>query len=224
MSHQTFWKPEKKVKEPKGFGIGGSKKEKREIPEWKRGILSHHLSNPSKADRAEFPREVVAAAVERAGGKCQWCRTVSCATTHHVWGRGRGGRGVLSNAYRACGSCHIEIEGNDEMKQAIIEQYRHLYGDRFWYDEQDWEEFNRKQASSRTAEDEQKQRLERINPVVELLSVAAGRKLKVAEIRVIDGMDDREVAVFAKLMADVVAAGMPSEKTTVPFGYGNFND
>jgi hypothetical protein len=81
-----------------------------------------------------------------------------------------------------------------------------------------------KHAASRTAEEEQKQRLERINPIVELLSVAAGRKLKVAEIRVIDGMDDREVAVFAKLMADVVAAGIDPVKPKGSSSYGHFDD
>ncbi|MFC5527930.1 hypothetical protein [Cohnella yongneupensis] len=133
-------------------------------PEWKRGILSHHLSNQSRADRAEFPRSVVAAAIERSGGICQYCKKVSCTTTHHVKGRGgRDGRGVLSNAYRVCGKCSIQ-----------------------------------------SAEEAQKQRMERIYPILELLSVAAGRSLKAGEIRLIDGMDDREVAVFAKLMSDVV--------------------
>jgi hypothetical protein len=61
-------------------------------------------------------------------------------------------------------------------------------------------------------------------PIVDLLATAAGRKLKAGEIRLIDGMDDREVAVFAKLMSDVVAAGMSSGKTQIPFGYGYFND
>jgi hypothetical protein len=82
-----------------------------------------------------------------------------------------------------------------------IEIYSEKHGENFWFDEEDWKQFNRKQAGIQTLEQEEKQRMERINPIVELLSVAAGRKLKVAEIRVIDGMDDREVAVFAKLMA-----------------------
>jgi hypothetical protein len=224
MSHQTFWKPEKKVKEPKGFGISKGKKEKREVPEWKRGILSHHLSTPGKAERGEFPKNVVAEAIERSKGICQCCKQVPCTTTHHVWGRGRGGRGVLSNAYRACGQCHINIESNDELKQSIIEEYRQLYGDRFYFDEQDWIEFGRKEIASKTAEEERKQRMERINPIVDLLVAASGRKLKAAEVRLIDGMDDHEMLVFAKMMADVVAASIPAEKHVPAFGYGQFND
>jgi hypothetical protein len=37
-------------------------------------------------------------------------------------------------------------------------------------------------------------------------------------------MDDREVAVFAKPMADVVSGGIASEKDKVPSGYGHFDD
>jgi hypothetical protein len=224
MSHQTFWKPEKKVKEPKGFGIGKGKKEKKEIPEWKRGILSHHLSNPSKADRAEFPQSVVREAIFLSKGICQCCGQAPCTTTHHVWGRGRGGRGVLKNAYRACGTCHINIESNDELKSSIIEEYLQLHGERFWFDEQDWEEYDRKQIMHLTLEEEQKKRKERISPVIDLLSAASGRKIKAAEIRLIDGMDDKEIEVFAKMMADIVATSIPAENHVPAFGYGQFND
>lgn len=225
MSHQTFWKPQKQEKaKPRNSLQNRRPKGNKAVPEWKRGILSHHVSNPSKSDRAEFPREVVAAAIERSGGKCQRCRVNTCTTTHHVWGRGRGGRGVLSNAFRVCGICHIEIESNNELKEEIIEQYRQLYGDHFYFDQQDWEDDDRKQAAIRTTEEEEKQRMERINPVIELLSAAVGRKLKAGEIRLIDGMDDREVSVFAKLMADVVSAGASQEKHQLPFGFGYFDD
>ncbi len=224
MSHQTFWKPEKKAKEPKSsFGLG-KKKEKKEVPEWKRGILSHHLSNPSKADRAEFPQSVVREAIENSKGICKFCGQVPCTTTHHVYGRGRGGRGVLKNSYRVCGTCHINIESNDELKSAIIEEYLQLHGERFWFDEKDWEEYDRKQIMHLTLEEEQKKRRERIAPVVDLLSAASGRKLKAAEVRLIDGMDDHEMAVFAKMMADVVTASIPAEKHVPAFGYGQFND
>lgn len=224
MSHQTFWKPEKKAKEPRGFGIQKKPKEKREIPEWKRGILSHHLSNPSKADRAEFSKSVVKEAIELSKGICQCCKQAPCTTTHHVWGRGRGGRGVLKNAYRVCGDCHINIESNDELKSAIIEEYLQLHGERFWFDEKDWEEYDQKQAVRQSLEEEHKKRKERITPVVNLLSAASGRKLKAAEIRLIDGMDDHEMSVFVKMMADVVAASIPAEKHVPAFGYGQFND
>jgi len=224
MSHQTFWKPEKQVKEkPRNSLLNRKPKERKEVPEWKRGILSHHLSNPSRADRAEFPRDVIAAAIERSGGICQYCKKVPCTTTHHVKGRGgRDGRGVLSNAYRVCGKCHIEIEGSEEKKQEIIELYRQLYGEFFWFDQQDWDEYGRKQAASRTAEEEQKQRMERINPVIDLLAAAAGRRLKAGEIRLIDGMDDREVAIFAKLMSDVVSAGSDPVKPKGSEAYGHY--
>jgi hypothetical protein len=89
-----------------------------------------------------------------------------------------------------------------------------LYGDRFYFDKQYWEEYERKQAAIQTAGLEEKQRMERINPVIELLNAAAGRKLKAGEIRIIDGMDDSEVALFASLMADVVAARIDPVRPT----------
>ncbi|WP_235427181.1 hypothetical protein [Cohnella kolymensis] len=105
-----------------------------------------------------------------------------------------------------------------------IQVYLEKHGSYFWFDQQDWEEHGRKQSAELTAEEEHKQRMDRIRPIVELLSTAAGRKLKVGEIRVIDGMDDREVGVFAKLMADVVSAGIDPVKPKGSYGYGHFED
>lgn len=224
MSHQAFWKPEKQVKEKKTYNSLQQRKpkERKEVPEWKKDILSHHTSKPSKKDRAEFPKEVVKEAIERSRGICQCCKQKPCTTTHHVFGRGRGGRGVLSNAYRACGNCHNNIEINDELKNAIINEHRILYGERFWYDEQDWEEFNQKQNAVISAEAIKKERMDQIKPVVELLTTAVGRSLKAKELRMLECFDDKEMAVFANMMSDVIGAVAPNHE--LPFGYGHFDD
>lgn len=59
---------------------------------------------------------------------------------------------------------------------------------------------------------------QRIEPVVTVLSAAAGRMLKVREIQFLNSLDDRELAIFTELMRDVVGSFV------LPFGYGYFND
>jgi|GEM_PF-1862607 hypothetical protein len=224
MSHQTFWKPEKKVKEPKPFGMK-KKKERKPVAEWKKDILSHHHSNPSKADRAEFPVSVVKELIAETEGRCQCGCGQEATTTHHVYPRGRAGRGVKSNAMRLNGACHDRIQTSDTELKHWIAVYTEMYGERFWYDEKDWEEYHQKQASIKDMEAVRKQRMERINPVVEMVSAASGRKLKAAEIRLLDGMDDQEISVFFKMLADVVSAGIAENKAlSIPFGYGHFDD
>jgi len=222
-----FPKPVKKEKDKTPYNSlqGGRKKEKKPVPEWKQGILAHHHDRPSKADRGEFPRKVISELIEEAGGACQSCRNNPDTTTHHVMPRGRStspGRGVKTNGLRLCWQCHDRIQTNEEELQQWINYFGLKYGPRFWYDEQDWEEYNRKQTAIKEAEEEQKQRLEQLSPIVNLLTVAANRKLKAAEVRLLDGLDDREMAVFAKLMSDVVGSASTTNK--VPFGYGHFND
>ncbi|WP_246320000.1 hypothetical protein [Paenibacillus qinlingensis] len=56
-------------------------KDRKEVAEWRKDILSHHHSKPSKADRAEFPKSVVSEAIERSGGIFQCCKQVRCTTT-----------------------------------------------------------------------------------------------------------------------------------------------
>lgn len=198
------------------------KKPKRELPEWKKELFSHWESKPSKADRAEFPVKVIKAAIERSGGICEYCRQRPCTSTHHILGRNRSGRGVLSNAYRVCGICHLEIEGSEEKKQELIALYTRRYGERFWYDETDWDEYNRRQAAEQEAEEAKRQRLDALQPIVDLLSTAAGRKLNSKEIRLISAMDERETEVFANLLHDVVGGGMTPEQKS--YGYGHFDD
>lgn len=204
-----FPKPVRKEKEKKPYNsLQSRKKERKPLPEWKQHLFNHHESKPSKADRAEFTIAVVKAAIERSGGICEYCRQRPCTSTHHVVGRGRSGRGVLSNAFRACGICHMEIEGSEDKKQELISLYRQRYGDRFWFDERDWEEYNRKQAADLEVEHDKKARVDQLEPIMSLLSIAAGRELKAKETRLIGGMDDKQISIFAKLMQDVIGSGL----------------
>jgi 5-methylcytosine-specific restriction endonuclease McrA len=212
-----FPKPERKTKTKSN---GFQRKEKKEIAPWRQGILSHHKSKPSKADRAEFLPAVVKEATERSKGICQYCKEARCATTHHVMSRGRSGRGVITNAYRVCGNCHINIEGSEERKQEIITLYQQLYGNHFYFDDQDHDEYSRRKATERDIEQEQLRASERLEPVEAIVAAASGRKLKAKERKWLSGMDDKGILLFSQMLAEVAA----SKPEQLPFGYGYFND
>jgi hypothetical protein len=223
MAHQTFWKPEKVVKEKKQWKPG--QKPKKEIPEWKKDIISHHASKPSTKDRGDFQRNVIEELIAEAGGKCQNCKTSQDTSTHHVMPRapGRGGRGVKTNGMRLCWPCHDRIQTNEEELQYWISEWEMKYGPRFWFDDQDWEEYNRKQASVLEAERDKQAKEDQLEPIMNLLTIAAGRALKAKEMRLIGGMNEKEIAIFAKLMYDVVGSGM-AIVSEPEFGYGKFDD
>ncbi|WP_339307642.1 HNH endonuclease [Paenibacillus sp. FSL R5-0519] len=221
MAHQTFWKPEKKAKEKKASSFGRGKKEKRPVPEWKKGILSHHQSRPGSKERGDFPKEVIAQLIVESNGICESCKIVEATTTHHVYPRGRKGRGVKNNGLRLCWPCHDRIQTNEELLQFWISAFRDKYGDHFWFDEQDWDEYNRKQDAQQKVDQEKQNREQSLNPVKELISSAAGRSLKAKEVRLIEMMDDKQIAIFETLINDIVRV---EEKHQVPFGYGHFDD
>ncbi|MDB5053268.1 MAG: hypothetical protein JWM44_1318 [Bacilli bacterium] len=193
-----------------GFRSNGGKKAKKEISECKKDLFAHHHSEPNRAERAIFPASVVKAAIERSGGICEYCRSARCTSTHHVKGRGgRDGRGVLTNAFRACGKCHIEIEGSEEKKQELISLYTERYGERFWFDEKDWDDFNMRQAAEREVEDARRLRMDALETIISLVSTAAWRNLNAAELRLLEALDTRGAAIFARMMHDVVGGVVP---------------
>lgn len=220
MPHQTFWKPEKQVKEKNNYNSLHHRKPKirKEVPEWKKDILSHHSSRPNTKERGEFPREVIAELIEESGSICQHCKASEATTTHHVMPRGRKGRGVKTNGLRLCWTCHDTIQIDEELLQYWISVYRDKYGEHFWYDEQDWEEFNHKQAAVKAEEEEKKERLNQIKPVIELITMAAGRSLKAKELRLLEGFDEKEMTVFSSMISDVLTAGQSSIKPSYAYG------
>ncbi|MEK4451600.1 HNH endonuclease [Paenibacillus sp. FSL L8-0506] len=217
--HKTFWKPKKKVKEkPPYSSLRSNKtKTKKEVPEHKKALLAHHKPGQSSKDRCDFTKEVIDELIAEQGEVCPCCKTASSNTTHHVWPRGRKGRGVKTNGLRVCWPCHDKIQTTDELLQYWISVYREKYGDYFWFDEKDWEEFHHKQNIQQQKEREKQERENQIKPVVDLLSSAAGRSLKAKELRLLQSFEDKDMAVFATLMADVF--GRPLEEPKV-YNYG----
>ncbi len=66
-----------------------------------------------------------------------------------------------------------------------------------------------------------KEHLESIKPVMELITTAAGRSLKVKEVRLLEAMHEKQISVFESMLNDILGA---SAKQQVPFGYGYFDD
>jgi len=192
------------------------KKPKKPIALWRQNILSHHQSNPSRSDRNEFPLKVLKELIEEADGKCQCGCGKPDQSTHHVMPRGRDGRGVKTNGMRVNNICHDRIQTDEEELQRWIKVYRERHGNYFWYDGQDWEEHNRKLANESKLQLEKQQRMDEIEPVVTLLSTAAGRALRAKEIRLIDTLANKDINTLAKLMHDVVEA---SNHSTIKESY-----
>lgn len=197
------------------------KKKKKEIQPWRQNILAHHQSTLSRADRAEFPKKVIAELIEEADGLCQCGCGRPDQETHHVMPRGRNGRGVKTNGMRVNGVCHQRIQTNEAELQHWILIYRTRHGNYFWYDEEDWDQHNRKQAELIRQETKERLKMERVEPILELISTAAGRGLKAKERQLITLLSEKDTATFAKLMRDVVSVSSQQEK---PFGYGFFDD
>lgn len=214
-----FPKPERKPKEQRGLQQR-NKKPKKETAPWRQGILSHHQDRPSGADRGEFPAKVVKELIKEAGGVCGSCRTAPDTTTHHVMPRGRRGRGVMSNGLRLCGPCHDRIQTHEDELQHWIEVFRQRFGERFWFDEIDCQEYERKQAEAQAEEEAQRQRREQLEPIIGLLNESLGRRLRAREQRFIDGLNEQQRAMFAGLLRDMMGTYVPDPT----FGYGHFND
>lgn len=109
-----------------------------------------------------------------------------------------------------------------QQKTSAASIYHKKYGDYFWFDQKDWEVHNRKQVATRVIEEEKRERVDQLDPIITLLSITARRSLKSKEIRLIDGMDESEIATFVKLMSDVIGTSICSEEGQV--GYGQFID
>lgn len=203
MTHQTFWKPVKKPKEPKASSLG-RRKTKKDISPLKQKALENHKPGKSSASRSEFPARVVDELKAEADGLCQCCGKRPDTSTHHVMPRGRGGRGVKTNGLRLCGGCHDAIQTNEDNLRGWIEIFQNRHGEYFWYDEQDWDEHNRKVNLLKHAETEQEARRQAIEPIAYLVSTAAGRPLRVKELRLIESFDNRDLQVFTRLMTDAL--------------------
>jgi hypothetical protein len=202
--HRTFPKPQKQEKVKKASSLGRGKKDKKPIPEYKQKLFEHHKPGKSSASRAEFPASVVQELIRESEGACQCCKTAPATTTHHVMPRGRRGRGVKANGLRLCGVCHDIIQTDEEQLQFWISVHYDKYGEYFWFDAQDWEEHNQKLAGIERAERERAEQRQKLAPVVDLISTAAGRGLRANEIRLIEMLPPNDLQIFTGLFTDAL--------------------
>ncbi|WP_342409850.1 HNH endonuclease [Paenibacillus sp. FSL R10-2778] len=206
MTHQTFWKPKKEEKPKKTNSLGQRKKEKKEVSPLKQKIFADHKPGKNTADRGEFLPSIVKELIDETDGICQHCLSVPGTTTHHVWPRGRGrkGRGVKTNGIRFCGPCHDIVQTTPELLQYWIDVFRERHGEYFWFDEQDWDEHNHKLNKQMELEKVKEERLQQIEPIVDLIATAAGRDLRVKEIRLLESLETKDLNTFTGMFTDAL--------------------
>jgi hypothetical protein len=202
--HRTFPKPQKQEKVKKASSLGRGKKDKKPISPWKQGILADHKSNPSRADRNEFPPAVIKKLKERADGKCEACKQRPDIETHHVRSRARDGRGVFQNGLRVCGECHDYIQTHEEELRFWEGKWEKNFGPNFWFDDLDIEIHARKQAVQQAIDQEHEQRRQQIEPVADLIATAAGRPLRVKELRLLESMELKQLDIFTGMFTDAL--------------------
>jgi hypothetical protein len=89
-----------------------------------------------KGDRGEFPPAVRKKIVQDQNGQCQICGRPT-THIHHVWPRGRHGRGVYTNGLLACNYCHNPLIHGGPYLQYFIDQFVKKYGPEFYMDDID---------------------------------------------------------------------------------------
>lgn len=99
---------------------------------------------PTQKQRNEFPTGVRKEVKEHFENHCGHCgrRCEKGGNVHHVWPRGRGGRGVFTNGILLCVACHNEAHGKNgsSLMNYYIQKFTELYGEKFYYDKWDFEQ------------------------------------------------------------------------------------
>lgn len=106
---------------------------------------NHGRRVPKRSNRNNFTKSVRRAAYERDNGQCQICLSKG-TEIHHCYPKGRGGRGVLTNALTLCSLCHRRIHADNSLLDYWINVYTDRYGAFFWEDEHDAENRQRNQT------------------------------------------------------------------------------
>lgn len=101
---------------------------------------------PTQKQRNEFPTGVRKEVKNHYENRCGHCGR-GCANggeIHHVWPRGRGGRGVFTNGILFCNDCHRKAHGKNgaAFMSYYIQKHVQLYGEKFYFDKWDHERGN----------------------------------------------------------------------------------
>src|SRR5690625_2721056 len=69
---------------------------------------------PKRVDRGKFSRDTRQKVLLRDNGACQQCNGIG-TQLHHCMPKGRGGRGVYTNALTVCNDCHTQIHKDNSL-------------------------------------------------------------------------------------------------------------
>lgn len=96
----------------------------------------HKRRIPTQRHRNTFPKKVREQVLKETRGLCQQCNGRG-TQVHHVVPRGRGGRGVYTNAMLVCNSCHHKMHQDNKLLDYWIDIYKGRFGPDFYKDEWD---------------------------------------------------------------------------------------
>lgn len=97
---------------------------------------NHNRGKRKRKNRSEFPDRVRKQIIDDQDGQCQICGRPT-THIHHVWPRGRGGRGVYTNGLLACHNCHNPLIHNGPFLDYYINLFTTKFGPDFYKDDDD---------------------------------------------------------------------------------------
>ncbi len=96
----------------------------------------HSRRVPTQKKRNEFNKKTRSKIMEQENNRCQMCGS-RATQIHHVYPRGRGGRGVYTNGMAICNGCHVIIHKDNNIMNHWQNIYEDAYGTDYYKDEWD---------------------------------------------------------------------------------------
>lgn len=98
----------------------------------------HKRKSKKLAERGKFSKMIRDEIKEEFNNQCQECGKKG-HHLHHVFPKGRGGRGVKTNALLLCNACHKDIHADNNKLKHWISVYKKKHGPNFYKDKEDLE-------------------------------------------------------------------------------------
>ena len=105
--------------------------------------------------RGKFSKMIRDEVKAKYNNQCAMCGKRGCHI-HHVMPKGRGGRGVITNALLLCNGCHREIHAEDKLLRHWIRQFAEMYGKHFYHDRDDLQTIYRTEFGKKSNQEVQK--------------------------------------------------------------------
>lgn len=88
---------------------------------------------PKRGQRGKFSKRTRDMIIERDEGRCRQCGAIG-TEIHHVFPKGRNGRGTFSNGILLCASCHRLVHEDVIYLNKWIDEFQRTYGNQFYKD------------------------------------------------------------------------------------------